>query len=626
MKNADWLARYRAGGRLPSPRGVYLEALRLLEQEDVDNRELARVLQSDPATNAKLLQLANASARARSRPVVSVSDAILILGQAQIKRLVLALALIQSSAARVEGFPYRLFWSHSLLTALAVQAVAERLGRVNADEVFVVALLSHIGRLALASLFPESYTTLLAACAEKNEQECRQQERNLYEIDQDELSALLLEDWGLPGIFVEVVLHQSYPEGLLGTPQAARGIFLTHLLRLGQAMAGVSLEHNAKWQDDARHLRQEMNHLGLSREAIDEELRRLLAAWPRWRELLQEAETVRDTVTGWEESEAIIAEPVLTSVLQVACIGEGFGDQASACAEIFAKQGIVPQMLPRSIDPLQLNSSDWDLLILARDPAQAAVDEGILNGLDSILGPYLLLLGRDSLSAEEENRLFRSAVDAYEILPLSAERLQKHLQFAERRREGRRKYALRQQRMQRLTDSLVEKNRDLRQAAWTDPLTELRNRRYAEERLAQEWAVCEGQSSELGLMLLDLDRFKEINDAEGHEAGDRVLRRVARILEEMLREQDTPCRLGGDEFLIICSETGLSGLQALANRICSRLAEPEAWRELSGPISVSIGIASRQPSMKGPDELIAAADQALFEAKRGGRGRVAGSV
>ncbi|MCE5360419.1 MAG: GGDEF domain-containing protein [Acidithiobacillus sp.] len=625
MKNADWLARYRAGGRLPSPRGVYLEALRLLEQEEVDNRELARVLQSDPATNAKLLQLANASARARSRPVVSVSDAIFILGQVQIKRLVLALALIQSSAARVDGFPYRLFWSQSLLTALAVQAVAERLGRVNADEIFVVALLAHIGRLALASLFPESYTALLASCAEKSEQECRQQERNLFEIDQDELSALLLEDWGLPGIFVEVVLHQSYPEGLLGTPQATRSIFLIHLLRLGQAMAGVCLQNNPQWQDDARKLRQEMNYLGLSREAIDEELRRLLAAWPRWRELLQEAETVRSAVTGWEENGATV-EPAPPSALQVACIGEGLGDQIGACAALFAKLGIVPQMLARNVDPLQLNSSDWDLLILARDPAQPAVDEGILNGLDPILGPYLLLLGRDPLSAEEESRLFRFAVDAYEILPLSAERLQKHLHLAERRREGRRNYAIGQQRMQLLADSLVEKNRNLRQVAWTDPLTELRNRRYAEERLAQEWAICESRNSELGLMLLDLDHFKEINDTEGHEAGDRVLRRVARILEELLREQDIPCRLGGDEFLIICSETGPSGMQALANRICNRLAEPEAWRELPGPISVSIGIASRQPGMQGPDELIAAADRALFEAKRSGRGRVAGQV
>ncbi len=622
VSSAEWLTRYRSGGQLPSPRGIFLEALRLLEQEDIDSRELGRVLQSDPATNARLLQLANVSLHYRSRPIVAVNDAILVLGQAQIKRLVLALALIQSTAPRVPDFDYSEFWTRSLLAGLATQHATAWLGRVNADEIFVVTLLSKVGRLALASLFPESYGELLTRCVGKNEVECRLEERRRFDVDQDELSALLLEDWGLPSIYVEAVLHQGCPEELLGTPDSARCIFLAHLLRFGNSMAAICLQRNSSWLEDAAKLRKETEFLGLSQETVNGVLEHLLRSWPSWRNLLQEADEIRSSVTGWEDYEiAGGVEPSIGAGLQIACIGDDASANGSACSAMLQRMGLCPQRLPKSVDPLTLSSANWDLLMVIKDSVHDAELERLLAGLDPILGPYLLVFG-PPLSPVAELLLYRTAVDAYETLPLTDEQLLKHLQLAMRRQEARRKYSLRQQRMQRLAGSLVEVNRDLRQAALTDPLTKLRNRRYAEDRFAQEWAVSKHRQTALGVMLLDLDNFKEINDSLGHDGGDGVLHRVARILEELIRQQDVVCRMGGDEFLVLCPETELSGLEALANRICERLSAAETWQDLQLSVSVSIGVACRREDMEDPQELIKAADQALFAAKQKGRNQV----
>ncbi len=611
-RNADWLSQYRQGGKLPSPKGVYLEALRLLEQEEVDSRELVRVLQSDPATNARLLQLANVSIRTRSRPIVAVADAILVLGQAQIKRLILALALLQSTTPRVAGFDYPHFWTRALLAALATQALAEHLGQVNADEIFVVALLAKVGELALVSLFTESYVELAAPLEGCNDIEVRlQAERQQYGIDQDELSSLLVEEWGLPVVFVEAVFHQSHPQALSTFPDASRPLYLARLLRLGQGMAGMCLLDNPERVEDVQRLAVEAQALGVDDLLLQEQLSRLMVNWEHWQDLLQEAAPLLSEPLDWK-SLAVEREVSSDDVskLSVLCLGEQ-ADLPPECLNLLSFLEM----------PAVSVHNGLDLLLVAYHPQHAEQIKDLLAGLDAVFGPYLLLYG-EALDAQSEALLFRLGVDAYECTPLRCEALQKHLQRAYRRREARQKYAQRQQRMRRFTGSLAEINRDLRQAALTDPLTSLRNRRYADERLRQEWTLAQRQEKNLALMLLDLDNFKSINDSLGHAGGDEVLRRVASVLRDFARHQDVPCRIGGDEFSILCPETDLQGVEVLAQRICARLAAAETWTGLEHVISVSIGVASRDAQMQSSDDLLQAADHALFEAKRQGRNQV----
>ncbi|HEX8166581.1 MAG TPA: diguanylate cyclase [Beijerinckiaceae bacterium] len=152
----------------------------------------------------------------------------------------------------------------------------------------------------------------------------------------------------------------------------------------------------------------------------------------------------------------------------------------------------------------------------------------------------------------------------------------------------------------------------LREAAMIDSLTGLPNRRAFHDHLGRAVAQA-GRSAPLALLMLDLDGFKALNDAHGHEAGDAALVALGRALQGILREADVPARLGGDEFGVVLPATTAEGARHLAERI--RAAVEEA------SLSVSVGAAAFVPGMT-PQQLLKAADEALYRAKREGRNRV----
>lgn len=162
----------------------------------------------------------------------------------------------------------------------------------------------------------------------------------------------------------------------------------------------------------------------------------------------------------------------------------------------------------------------------------------------------------------------------------------------------------------------------LREQAVRDALTGLFNRRYLTETLQRELARCAREARPLSVVMLDVDHFKALNDASGHEAGDRVLQALSGLLAEQVRQEDVACRFGGEEFVIV-----LPGASA-----ADAAARAEAWREavlrLQVPhqdatlsVTVSMGVAERGAGAHA-DDLLRRADQALYEAKRGGRNRV----
>jgi len=122
------------------------------------------------------------------------------------------------------------------------------------------------------------------------------------------------------------------------------------------------------------------------------------------------------------------------------------------------------------------------------------------------------------------------------------------------------------------------------------------------------------------LLLLDIDRFKQINDSYGHDAGDQVIKHLARILQEGTRGIDLAARIGGEEFAVILTETGLEGAIEVAERL--RIAINTDNIPLVGRVAASLGVAECPSSAQTSRELMAAADAALYEAKRKGRDRV----
>jgi diguanylate cyclase (GGDEF)-like protein len=161
---------------------------------------------------------------------------------------------------------------------------------------------------------------------------------------------------------------------------------------------------------------------------------------------------------------------------------------------------------------------------------------------------------------------------------------------------------------------------ELDRLARYDGLTGLLNRRALMEALETEFVRLSRYGGELSLVLLDIDHFKQINDRFGHPVGDEVLRGVGELLQRQLRTVDLAGRYGGEEFLLVLPHTGLAGAHVLATTLRARLAELKVT-PLGAPVTASFGVAPIEPAY-GIQAAIAAADQALYEAKAGGRDQV----
>ncbi len=173
-----------------------------------------------------------------------------------------------------------------------------------------------------------------------------------------------------------------------------------------------------------------------------------------------------------------------------------------------------------------------------------------------------------------------------------------------------------------------EYQRKLAQCALHEPLTGLYNRRHFMERLRSELAASQRHGRPLSLLLVDADHFKLVNDEYGHLAGDEALKMIAYVLQGAIRKEDVLARFGGEEFVVLSRETGLTGGRALAERIrkaversrCSFQGEELAVTVSIG-VTVSAGLSQLEPG-RTEQQLLAAADRALYRAKQNGRNSV----
>jgi diguanylate cyclase (GGDEF)-like protein/PAS domain S-box-containing protein len=164
----------------------------------------------------------------------------------------------------------------------------------------------------------------------------------------------------------------------------------------------------------------------------------------------------------------------------------------------------------------------------------------------------------------------------------------------------------------------------LRAQSVRDVLTGLYNRRYLEEVLEREVRRAARAEQSLGFLMVDLDHFKSFNDTYGHDAGDAVLRETAQFLGKGIRAEDFVCRFGGEEFVVILPTADLETACVRGERLRSRMRELTIMYQGKslGMVTISVGVAAFPEHGRSPRELMAAADAALYEAKRGGRDRV----
>lgn len=173
-----------------------------------------------------------------------------------------------------------------------------------------------------------------------------------------------------------------------------------------------------------------------------------------------------------------------------------------------------------------------------------------------------------------------------------------------------------------LQDELREKNQLLETLAVTDPLTLLFNRRYLMDRLDEQLARTVRYGTPVSLVMIDLDRFKQVNDTYGHPMGDEVLRNTSRLLRSEIRATDFAARFGGEELVLVLPQTDLEGASRLAEALRQKIeAQVHRCGEAFVRATASFGVAAAGPKDTS-EALLHRADRALFEAKRAGRNRV----
>ncbi len=174
-----------------------------------------------------------------------------------------------------------------------------------------------------------------------------------------------------------------------------------------------------------------------------------------------------------------------------------------------------------------------------------------------------------------------------------------------------------------LSHELYQSEQRLSALSQKDPLTGAYNRRYFDEQSRIECARSHRYGQSLAILMIDLDKFKQVNDTHGHAAGDEVLKTIVQIGTKALRKSDVLARFGGEEFVVLLPHADIKEATMLANRLRKNIEEAEIKAgELELRVTVSIGVSIQAADESDITEMLSRADQAMYNAKHGGRNRV----
>jgi diguanylate cyclase (GGDEF)-like protein len=546
------------------------------------------------------------------------------MGLQSVRQLALGFSLIdQYAGGKCAGFDYPGFWSHALLMGLTMKSLGELCRMGAPDELFTCGLLARIGNLALATAYPLEYALVLAQAVP--DADLLALERQSLQTDHLHLSGVLLAQWGIPNSFLEAVQFHETPMAAK-LKDESRPLQLLQALHLAWRLSNFLTTPLIEPAYQVSELTLLASQLGIDEAAFAHCVDSVAKAWRSWGQKLNVRHAVvpafsemmqtkvrpdQEANAAWLRVLIVEDDPIVRMLLQTWLTEQCHytvrtaenGQQALATTLEFKPHVVLTDWMMPVMDGLELckalRVSDWGQNI------------------------YVIML----TSAESEAHLvsaFDAGVDDYLTKPVNTRALSARLQAAWRYVRLRDAWERDHARLTRTAAELALSNRRLQFAALNDPLTELANRRAGNAALTQSWSASVRHGHLLSILSIDIDHFKRINDTYGHAAGDLVLQTLGKSLRSIAREEDTVCRWGGEEFLVICPLMAAAEGARMAERLRGQIAKlGVAWEAQTLQFTVSLGLASWHQDLQSHDQLLAQADKALYAAKTSGRNRLA---
>ena len=624
---------------LPSPPAVVLEILRLTGNDNASLSSISEVVESDPALAARTLRLINSPFAGLSRRIGSVSVAVVLLGMRTIKNLALSLSLLAGNhKGRCAAFPYKEFWSESLARAVAARRIAHHLKNFPPDEAFTVGLLAKIGRLGLATGCPTEYARIMASSGASDGDGLLRLEREAFGLDHNELSSEMLVDWRLPELICNAVRFQDAPDraGADGGPRSA---LLARVLHLAGAIASRLVQPDAALER-LTLLASEAEALGIPATQFDAFFDANVSEWHEAGAILSVPTAavpslaelrarIQDARQPDEDRSAPDVPPGPAAKAPADRLRVLLVDDDPAALRLITKflggAGYDVMTAANGMEALEIDRT-WAPQIVITDWLMPDVD-GLelcrrLRANEEVGFVYVIVLSAQS-EKERVVEALEAGADDFVLKPFSSQELLAHVRAGDRIARLESKLVERGREVSRANAQLAAANDRLRIAATSDELTGLANRREGLARLADHWAVAQRRGEALSCIVVDIDHFKQINDRHGHPTGDAVLRAVAATLQKATRRGEPICRVGGEEFLVICPGSPAALAAQGAERLRLALeSHPITSNAIHVPVTISLGVAERTPAMAGPDDLLKAADEMLYLAKATGKNRV----
>ncbi len=625
MKVAD-INQLKISALLPSPKGVALALLEACRREDANISQIAKLIQTDPALSGRLIQRANATNLA-TRSITSVLDAVSRVGLTVVKQLAMGFSLIdQYQKGPCKQFDYQEFWSHSLLMAIAMQELGKTTRISSPDELFACGLMARIGCLALATIYPDKYAELIGKLTPGTL--LIELEQQSLQTDHNELTAAMLLNFGVPGIYVEAAyFHETPSESDFS--EGSRPYQIVHLLYLAKQIADFGLAKESEQNNRISELILLGGKIGLDTEAFGTFIDQVMQEWQSWGKMLKlsgveppppfhkmmnasaprqenvnDSSSLRILLVEDDPTSLVLVEGLLSNILGHTVFTASNGQQALSLSMEVLPHVVITDWLMPVMSGLELTRS--------------------LRATEWGQNLYIIML--TSIEDEEEFiTAFDAGVDDYVTKPINIRAFRARLRAAWHYRKLQESWERDREQLKRFAAELAVTNRKLKHYALTDVLTELPNRRAGMESLSEAWSIASRTDQLMAVMLIDIDHFKRINDNYGHAIGDKVLQEVASSIRNIARKGDTFCRMGGEEFLVVCHNGNTDAKSAVlfAERLRQHVKEQKInIDDIQIQTSISIGVALKEAGMKSEDHLVNAADKALYAAKNAGRNKV----